>query len=122
MSADGPRVDPTVEAASRLLSVGTLLMIGLVGLGTAVAIAAGRRPVEQPGPGLDPARLIADLLALRAEGILWLGLVLGLALPTARTVVAFAGFTRSGDRRAALVALGVLVVLAASVVVAAVIA
>jgi hypothetical protein len=113
---EGP--DPTVEQVSRLLSGGTLLVLGLVVLGSGLMIATGRGPLAEPGPALDPGRLVADLVALRPEGVLWLGLLLGLCLPTARTAVACLGFARQGDRRAALVAAGVLTVLAASAVVA----
>lgn len=110
--------DPTVEQVSRLLSTGTLLVIGLVAAGTALALASGRRPVVEPGTPLDPGRLLGDLLALRADAVLWLGLLAGVGLPTARTVVAFAGFLRRGDRRAALVAAGVLLALGLSALVA----
>ena len=110
--------DPTVEAVSRLLSRGTYLIIGLVALGTVMALAAGRRPLERPGPRFDGLELIYDLFSLRPEGFLWLGLALTVALPTARTATAFAGFLRRGERRASLVAGGVLVMLGLSIVVA----
>jgi hypothetical protein len=112
------RPDPVVDAVGRVLSRGTWLIIGLVGLGTIMMLAAGRQLLERPGPRFDPLELIFDLFSLRPEGFLWLGLVLTVALPTARTVVAFWGFLRQGDRRASLVAGGVLALLALSIVVA----
>lgn len=112
------RPDPVVDAVGAVLSRGTWLIIGLVGLGTVMALAAGRRPMERPGPTFDPLELIFDLFSLRPEGFLWLGLVLTVALPTARTLVAFWGFLRQGDRRASPVAGGVLGLLLLSVVVA----
>jgi hypothetical protein len=112
------RPDPVVESVSTVLSRGTWLIIGLVGLGTIMMLAAGRRPMQQPGPPFDPLELVVDLFSLRSEGFLWLGLLLTVALPTARTLVAFWGFLRQGDRRASLVAGGVLALLALSFVVA----
>jgi hypothetical protein len=112
------RSDPVVDAVGAVLSRGTWLIIGLVGLGTIMMLAAGRQLLQRPGPPFDPLELIFDLFSLRPEGFLWLGLVLTVALPTARTVVAFWGFLRQGDRRAGLVAGGVLGLLALSVVVA----
>jgi hypothetical protein len=112
------RPDPVVDAVGRVLSRGTWLIIGLVGLGTAMVLGAGRRPLHDPGPPFDPLELIFDLFSLRPEGFLWLGLVLTVALPTARTLVALWGFLRQGDRRASVVAGGVLALLALSIVVA----
>jgi hypothetical protein len=112
------RPDPVVDAVGAVLSRGTWLIIGLVGLGTIMMLAAGRPLLEFPGPPFDPLELIVDLFSLRPEGFLWLGLLLTVALPTARTLVAFWGFLRQGDRRASLVAGGVLGLLALSVLVA----
>jgi hypothetical protein len=112
------RPDPVVDAVGAVLSRGTWLIIGLVGLGTIMMLGAGRQLLQRPGPPFDPVELIVDLFSLRPEGFLWLGLVLTVALPTARTVVAFWGFLRQGDGRASLVAGGVLGLLALSVVVA----
>ena len=112
------RPDPVVDAVGAVLSRGTWLIIGLVGLGTIMMLAAGRPLLQLPGPPFDPLELIADLFSLRPEGFLWLGLLLTVALPTARTLVAFWGFLRQGDRRASLVAGGVLGLLALSVLVA----
>ena len=110
--------DSTVVAVSRLLAVGTLAVLALVVLGTVLALATDARPLERPGPGFDPGRLAEDVAGLRPEGLLWLGVVLTVALPTVRVAVSLLGFAREGDRRAALVALGVLGVLAVSVTVA----
>jgi uncharacterized membrane protein len=114
----GRPVDPAVDPVSRVLSAGTAAVVALVGLGTALVLLQGHRPLESAGPPLDPARLLPDLLAVRPEGFLWLGLVLILALPAARTAVACWSFVRERDRRAALVAGAVLGVLGLSVLVA----
>ncbi|CAN5426422.1 hypothetical protein BH20CHL6_BH20CHL6_10370 [soil metagenome] len=103
---------------ARLLSVGALAIVTTVSVGSLLIVAAGNTPVRQPGPPLDPTRIPADILALRAEGFLWLGLTLTLALPTARVVASLLGFLRQGDRAQALVAAAVLAVLALAVCVA----
>jgi hypothetical protein len=114
-----PAAGGTVQAVSRLLAAGTALVVGLVTVGTLLAVGAGRRPLQEPGPPLDVGRTIVDLLALRPEGFLWLGLLLTLVLPPARVALALLGFAREGDRTAAAVALAVLGVLGLSMVVAA---
>jgi uncharacterized membrane protein len=83
-----------------------------------LALAAGRRPIVDHGPALDAAALVPDILALRPEGFLWLGLVLTVTLPAARVLFALLGFVRLRDVRAASVAVAVLCVLALSVAVA----
>ena len=107
-----------VEAVGRLLGVGTITVVALVAVGTFLALAAGRRPIVDHGPALDPAALVSDILALRPEGFLWLGLVLTITLPAVRVLLALLGFVRLRDVRAAAVAVAVLSVLALSVAVA----
>ncbi len=113
-----PAPDGTVQAVSRLLAAGTALVVGLVTVGTLLAVAAGRRPLQEHGPALDAGRTLVDLLALRPEGFLWLGLLLTVVLPPARVALALLGFAREGDRTAAAIALAVLGVLGLSMVVA----
>jgi uncharacterized membrane protein len=115
-SATAP--DPTVHAVGTLLGAGTLVVVGLVLVGTLLALAAGRRPLTDHGPALDPSAILRDLVALRPEGFLWLGIVVGVALPAARVALAIVGFAREGDRRATAVAVAVLAVLGLSVVIA----
>jgi uncharacterized membrane protein len=112
------REDATVQAVGTLLGAGTLAVVGLVVVGTILALAAGRRPLVDHGPALDPAALIGDIVALRPEGFLWLGLLLTVTLPAARVTVALLGFARARDIRAAGVAFAVLSVLALSVAIA----
>lgn len=111
----GPDPDAVVRSVARLLLVGTVLVVILVALGTILAVAQGERPLGPQPPAFDPAGLPGGLLALRPEALLWSGLVLTVALPSARVLLALVGFARQGDRRAALVALGILFVLALSV-------
>jgi uncharacterized membrane protein len=112
MSVEGRgRPDPVSASVSRLLGAGIAASVSLVGLGVVLLAAAGLVPTEDHGPAVDPSAIAADLLALRPAGLLWLGLLLTLALPTARVALALLGFARSGDGRAAAVAAGVLCVL-----------
>lgn len=120
--ADEPRraeqTDATVQAVGTLLGTGTLAVVGLVMVGTVLALAAGLRPLVDHGPALDPGTLLRDVVALRPEGFLWVGLLLTVTLPAARVALALLGFSRARDVRAAGVALAVLCVLALSVAIA----
>ena len=107
-----------VRRIATLLSAGTLASVAVVALASVLVVASGRTPREVRGPALDPAGLPGELLGLRPDGILWLGLLLIVALPTARVVLALVGYTRARDRDAALTAAGVLAVLALSVALA----
>ena len=110
--------DRTIDLIVSVLAVGTVASVLVVSLASLLNLAAGRVPFRDRGPSLAPDRFLGDLAALRPEGLLWLGLLLVVALPTARVILAFAGYLRAGDRRAAGVAGGVLAVLALSVAVA----
>jgi uncharacterized membrane protein len=112
------RTDSTVQTIGTLLGAGTVAVVLLVTAGTLLALAAGRRPLSDHGPSLDPSTIVRDVLALRAEGFLWLGIVLAVTLPAARVVLAMVGFARRRDLRAAAVATAVLGVLGLSVVLA----
>jgi uncharacterized membrane protein len=107
-----------VQAVGALLGLGTLAVVGLVLVGSVLMLAAGLRPMVDRGPALDPGTLIRDVIALRPEGFLWLGLLLTVTLPAARVALALLGFARARDLRAASVAVAVLCVLALSVAIA----
>lgn len=111
--------DPVAGAVARLLTVGTIASVALVAAGVALMLAAGLRPMSDAGPGPAAGTIVADIVGLRPAGLLWAGLLLTLALPTARVALALAGFLRLGDRRAATVAAGVLGVLTVAFAVAA---
>ncbi|MGI8704153.1 MAG: DUF1634 domain-containing protein, partial [Candidatus Limnocylindrales bacterium] len=81
-------------------------------------VLAGITPIRQPGPRLEVGSLAAELAGLRPGGILWLGLLLTVALPTGRVLVSLVGFARARDRRSALVAAAVLGVLGLSLTLA----
>ena len=109
------RVDRSI---ARILRVGTLVSIGLLAVGVALLAVAGGSPLERTLPGLDPARIPADILALRPEGFLWLGLLAMLATPLVRVAAAVVGFLGAGERRMAGLGAAVLIVIALAVVVA----
>lgn len=88
---------------ARLLVGGMIVSVVLIGVGVALMLVAGQVPLRNPAPGIDLARLPADLAALRPEGFLWLGLLVGLGTPFARVLTAFATYATARDRRGALV-------------------
>jgi uncharacterized membrane protein len=102
------------SSIGRLLTIGTYASVGLIAVGTVLLIGSGRSPVDS-APALDPGRLVADLLGLQPAGFLWLGILGVVATPAARVAAALVGFARSGERRMALVAAAILVVIAIGV-------
>ncbi len=107
------------SAIARLLVLGIYLAMALVLLGVVGMLLAGVDPLAHgTPPGFDLGRLPGDILALRPEGFLWAGLVMVVALPVGRVVVAGVGFLGARDRPLALVSLGVLLVVLGSVVAA----
>ena len=107
---------PPLEARiARLLTVGTLVSVGLLAIGAFLALTEGIDPVEAP-PSFDPGAIGAAITSLRPEGFIWLGLIGTLITPASRVVAALLGFARTRERGMALVAVLILVVIAAGVV------
>jgi uncharacterized membrane protein len=104
------------QVIARLLSAGTYLSVALLGIGVALMAAAGVAP--RGGPAFDPTRLAADVVALRPEGFLWLGLIAAIATPSARVAASLVGYLRRGERRMALVSLLILGVIVLGVLLA----
>jgi uncharacterized membrane protein len=104
-------------AIARLLTIGTYASVALLAAGVIALIAAGRSPLDE-APELDPGRLPADLLALRPEGFLWLGLLLVVATPAARVVATLVSYVRRGESTMAWVSIGILAVIALGVALA----
>jgi uncharacterized membrane protein len=111
------RTDDLDRTIARLLTAGTYLSVALLTIGVALMAAAGLSPFTG-GPPFDPTRLGADLVGLRPEGFLWVGLVAAIATPSARVGASFLGYLRSGERAMAVVALLILGVIALSVLLA----
>jgi uncharacterized membrane protein len=114
MSATAIDIDRVV---GRLLIVGTYASVVLLGLGVAAMIATGTSPLD-PAPPLDAGGLVGDIVALRPAGLLWLGLLVVIATPSARVAASLVGYLRSRDRTMAIVATLILCVIALSVVLA----
>jgi uncharacterized membrane protein len=105
------------RSIARLLTVGTYLSIALLAAGFALMLAQGVSPLETP-PAFDLRSIPAHIAALDPLGFLWLGLIVVVATPSARVAAALIGYARAGDRRMALVAVAVLVVIGLSVALA----
>jgi uncharacterized membrane protein len=103
-------------ALAHVLAVGTYASIALVGIGSVLLLAGGASPLDG-GPPLRAGSLVADLVALRPAGFLWLGIVGILATPALRVIRAGLGFWRRGERGLALVAVLVLAVIALGVLI-----
>jgi uncharacterized membrane protein len=106
------RLEP---ALARVLQVGTYASIALVAIGSLLLVAGGVSPLD-PGPGLDPQAIAADLAAGRASGCLWLGVLGVLATPMLRVVGALVGFVRAGEWRMAGIAVAIIVVVGLGIV------
>ena len=104
------------DTIGRLLTIGTYLGIGILAVGTLLMLASGISPLD-PSPALVLSAIPAQILAGEPIGVLWLGILAVVALPGARVAAALVGFWRSGERSMALVAIGILVVIAIGVVV-----
>lgn len=101
---------------ARLLTSGTYLSVALLAVGVALMSATGLSPLDGTASTIDPGRMVADVLALRPLGFLWLGLLAAIATPLARVAVSLVGYVRGGEARMALTAAAILVVVAAAVV------
>ncbi len=101
---------------ARLLSVGTAASVGIIAVGVVLMALTGHTPLDV-APAFDPGSLVGSLLGLDPAGFLWLGVVVVLATPLARVVLALAGFLRAGEHEMALVAALIVAVIAVGVVV-----
>lgn len=115
MGLDPGRDSGSLEVTlARVLQIGSYASIAFVAVGVILFVAGGGSPLDA-GPPLVVERLPADLLALRAGGFLWLG-ILGIVLtPGLRVAGALVGFARRGERTMAVVALLILGVVAVGV-------
>jgi uncharacterized membrane protein len=98
-----------------LLRLGTYAGVALIASGVLLLVLAGNSPLDG-APGLDLGRLFGEVLALEPQGFLWLGILVALATPIGRVVLALAGFLRLGEREMALVAILILAIVALGVV------
>ncbi|HEX8026379.1 MAG TPA: DUF1634 domain-containing protein [Candidatus Limnocylindrales bacterium] len=101
---------------ARLLSIGTYVSIAFIAVGVVLLLVAGTSPLDA-APAFDAGRIPADLVGLKPEGFLFLGIVGLLVTPAARVAAALVGYARSGERRMVVVALLILLVIAVGVAV-----
>lgn len=113
---------PSVEARraaderviGRLLILITYLAVGLLVVGVVAMIIAGISPTD-PAPTSDPAAIVAAIVALQPEGILWLGLAVVIATPILRVVAAGLSYARRSEWRMLGISVAILVVIAVGV-------
>jgi len=103
------------RAIARLLVAATLTSVGILAIGVILLIARGTSPLDLSFERLDVARIPADLAGLRAEGFLWLGLMVIVATPAARVGVSLVGYARGGERSMALISAAILTIIGASI-------
>jgi uncharacterized membrane protein len=101
----------------RLLIAMTYVSVALMGVGVVLMLANGISPLDA-GPPLDPADIVSELVALQPAGFLWLGLLIVIAAPIARVVVAAIAYARDRDRTMVFVSIAILAVLGVAVAVA----
>lgn len=114
-AAGGGRLEHRI---ARILSIGSAASIVLLAVGTGLLIASGGSPLDESWPPFEPGSLVADVIALRPAGLLYLGLIVAIATPLLRVAVALLAFARARDLRMALVSAAVLIVVAVAVAVA----
>jgi uncharacterized membrane protein len=98
----------------QLLTGVTYLSVALLSVGVVLLVADGISPTSG-GPGMDPGRLLADLVGLRPASFLWLGLLAVIAAPITRVSVALLAYAREGDRLMVAVSSAILLVIAIAV-------
>ena len=101
----------------RLLTAGTLTSVSVMAIGVSLMILRGTSPLDVSFGPLDLARIPAELAGLRAEGFLWLGLLVILATPAARVAASLVGYARAGERAMAGISVAILAVIGASVLI-----
>jgi uncharacterized membrane protein len=105
------------HAIARILTIGTYLSVGLLGIGVALMALNGISPLTT-APPLDPSLLLVQIRAADPVGFLWLGLIVVIATPIARVIASLVGYLHDGERAMAFVSLAILVVIATSVILA----
>jgi uncharacterized membrane protein len=103
---------------ARVLLGGAVAGILFLAVGVVLMAVAGISPMAETFPPFVPGALLADIVALRPEGFLWAGIVILVATPIARVIGELVTYAVRGDRVLALVAVGILGVIALSVVAA----
>jgi len=113
-----PSTNSRTLAAERLsgrLLIGiTYVSVVLLLIGVALMVRDGISPLEG-GPALDLATLGATLAALEPAAFLWLGLLVVIAAPICRVIVAGIAYARDGDWLMVGISVAILAVIAVGV-------
>ena len=109
-----PRAAAAEYRIGRLLIAMTYVAVGLLVVGVVLMVADGISPLSA-GPGLDLATLGSQLLALDPAAFLWLGLLVVVATPIGRVIVAGVAYARQADWLMVAIALGILAIIAIGV-------
>lgn len=107
------------SVVARILVIGTWVAVALILVGVLGMLASGIDPMTHPPvAAFDLAAVPGDITALRPAGFIWAGILVVMALPVGRVVVAGAGFFAAGERRLALISVLVILVVGLSIVAA----
>jgi uncharacterized membrane protein len=98
----------------RLLIVVTDVAVVLLVVGLFLMVLDRIGPLSG-GPRLDPGSLPADLLALKPSAFLWLGILVVLATPVSRVIVAAFAYARRGDRAMVAISVAILLVIVSAI-------
>ena len=109
--------DPVEALVARLLSLGTVVAIAMLVIGSALLALRGGSPLD-PGPPLDVSRIPSDLVAGRPDGFLWLGLIAAIVTPCARVAASLLGYLRRREQAMAAISILILAVIALTVALA----
>lgn len=108
----------TATTVAGLLDLGARTAFALVLAGVVLMLVTGVEPQAEPSPPPALGSWLASILALEPQAFIWAGIGLTAVLPAATVVAAAIGFSRAGDRRAAMTAAAVLLALAVTIAVA----
>jgi len=112
-----PRTGDFEALIGRLLVAMTYVAVTLLIVGVVLLLAAGTSPLSG-GPAFQIGEIVPDILALRPAGFIWLGLLVVLATPIVRVVVAGFGYGRAREWPMVGVAIGILIVIAVAILTA----
>ena len=116
---NAPAATPTLEVLiGRVLRIGTYTAMALVLIGVVLMTLGGIDPLATASQPFDLAIVVDDVIALRAAGFLWLGIVLVIALPVGRVLLELAGAIAHRDASMIAVAVGILIVVGVAILVA----
>jgi uncharacterized membrane protein len=101
---------------ARVLGIGIAIAVTFLAAGVTLMVVDGISPLSEAFPPLQIDRLLPDLLSLRPESFLWIGLMVLVATPIVRIAGESIGLVARGERTMAVIAAAILGVVALSVV------